>query len=108
MAARRSGSTSRKLIHAVQATPANVADSTVLPDLLHGNETRVWGDQAYRGQRVVIREHAPRALDSPIAAIVTVVLSMRSSGNAPSLKCVPRSNIRSGLSAGVRLCQGAR
>ena len=33
-----------KLIHAVQATPANVADSTVLPDLLHGNETRMWGD----------------------------------------------------------------
>jgi IS5 family transposase len=28
-----------KLIHAVVATPANVADSTVLPDLLHGNET---------------------------------------------------------------------
>src|SRR5215813_5681489 len=26
-----------KLIHAVVATPANVADSTVLPDLLHGN-----------------------------------------------------------------------
>src|SRR5215472_2798084 len=35
-----------------------VADSTVLPDLLHGNETRVWGDQAYRGQRAVIRQHA--------------------------------------------------
>src|SRR5215831_266895 len=33
-----------KLIHAVVATPANVADSTVLPDLLHGNETPVWGD----------------------------------------------------------------
>ena len=63
MAARRSGSTSRKLIHAVQATPANVADSTVLPNLLHGNETRVWGDQAYRGQRAVIRERAPRARD---------------------------------------------
>jgi IS5 family transposase len=52
-----------KLIHAVVATPANVADSTVLPDLLHGNETRVWGDQAYRGQRTVIRQHAPRAQD---------------------------------------------
>src|SRR2546421_3137035 len=38
-----------KLIHAVVGTPANVADSTVLPDLLHGKETRVWGDQAYRG-----------------------------------------------------------
>ena len=52
-----------KLIHAVVATPANVADSTVLPELLHGNETRVWGDQAYRGQRAVIRRHAPRAQD---------------------------------------------
>jgi IS5 family transposase len=52
-----------KLIHAVQTTPANVADSTVLPDLLHGNETRVWGDQAYRGQPAVIRQHAPRARD---------------------------------------------
>ena len=52
-----------KLIHAAVATPANVADGTVLPDLLHGNETRVWGDQAYRGQRAVIREHAPKARD---------------------------------------------
>ncbi|MBV8504791.1 MAG: transposase, partial [Alphaproteobacteria bacterium] len=52
-----------KLIHAVAATPANVADSTVLPELLHGQETRVWGDQAYRGQRAVIGERAPRARD---------------------------------------------
>ena len=52
-----------KLIHAVVATPANVADSAVLPDLLHGNETRVWGDQAYRGQTEVIRAHAPKAKD---------------------------------------------
>ena len=35
----------------------------MLPDLLHGDETRVWGDQAYRGQRAVIREHAPNAKD---------------------------------------------
>jgi transposase, IS5 family len=33
-----------------------VADSTVLPELLHGEETRVWGDQAYQGQTEVIRE----------------------------------------------------
>jgi len=31
-----------KVIHAVVATAANVADATVLPDLLHGEETRVW------------------------------------------------------------------
>ncbi len=52
-----------KLIHSVVATAANVADSTILPDLLHGNETRVWGDQAYRGQRDVIRSCAPKAKD---------------------------------------------
>src|SRR5450631_1220646 len=52
-----------KLIHAVVATPANVADSQVLPDLLHGEETRVWGDQAYRGQGRVLEEHAPQAQD---------------------------------------------
>jgi len=52
-----------KIIHAVVATAANVADSTILPDLLHGEETRVWGDQAYKGKTDVIREHAPKALD---------------------------------------------
>jgi IS5 family transposase len=52
-----------KVIHAVVATAANVADSTILPDLLHGDETRVWGDQAYKGQTDVIHEHAPNALD---------------------------------------------
>lgn len=52
-----------KLIHALAATPANVADSAVLLQLLHGGETRVWGDQAYRGQRAAIRQKAPRARD---------------------------------------------
>lgn len=55
--------TRTKLIHAVTATPANVADATMLPALLHGHETRVYGDQAYRGQTAVIRHHAPRAQD---------------------------------------------
>jgi len=52
-----------KIIHAVAATAANVADSQVLPELLHGDETRVWGDQAYRGQTDVIKKHAPNAKD---------------------------------------------
>ena len=50
-----------KLIHSVAATAANVHDSQVLPKLLHGQETRVWGDSAYSGQRDVIRQHAPKA-----------------------------------------------
>ena len=52
-----------KLIHSAVATAANVADSTVLPELLHGEETKVWGDQAYRGQTEAIHEAAPRAQD---------------------------------------------
>ncbi len=52
-----------KIIHSAAATAANVADCRLLPDLLHGEETRVWGDQAYRGQRDVIIGHAPRARD---------------------------------------------
>jgi IS5 family transposase len=52
-----------KLIHSVAATSANVHDSVVLPDLLHGNETRVYGDQAYRGQGQQISQCAPRARD---------------------------------------------
>ena len=50
-----------KLIHSVAATAANVHDSQALPNLLHGNETRVWGDAAYSGQRDVLRQHAPCA-----------------------------------------------
>lgn len=52
-----------KLIHSVVATPANVHDSQALPQLLHGGETRVWGDSAYVGQTEVIRSVAPKASD---------------------------------------------
>ena len=52
-----------KLIHSVAATAANVHDSQLLPDLLHGGETCVWGDSAYSGQSEVIRKHAPKAKD---------------------------------------------
>jgi len=52
-----------KIIHTAVVTAANVADARVLPELLHGEETRVWGDQAYRGQTEVIQGSAPRAQD---------------------------------------------
>ena len=52
-----------KLIHSVAASSANVHDSRMLPALLHGNETRVWGDSAYTGQTEVIRRVAPYAQD---------------------------------------------
>jgi len=52
-----------KIIHTAVVTPAHVADATVLPELLHGEESRVWGDQGYVGQRDVIHQCAPQAQD---------------------------------------------
>jgi transposase, IS5 family len=52
-----------KIIHTAVATAANVSDVAILPDLLHGEETRVWGDGAYQGQSEVIRACAARAQD---------------------------------------------
>ena len=52
-----------KMVHSAVVTPANVADSTALAELLHGEETRVWGDRAYQGQSETIRQCSPRARD---------------------------------------------
>ena len=52
-----------RLVHSFAATPANVHDGHMLPELLHGEETRVWGDAAYRGKTEVIRGVAPCASD---------------------------------------------
>jgi IS5 family transposase len=52
-----------KVIHSVVTTPANTADCKVLGDLLHGQERRVYGDQAYKSQGERIRAKAPKAKD---------------------------------------------
>jgi IS5 family transposase len=52
-----------KQIHSVAVTAANVHDSQALEDLLHGDETRVWGDSAYTGQTEAMRRAAPCAQD---------------------------------------------
>src|SRR5258706_15924195 len=52
-----------KLIHSVAASAANVHDKHALPHLLHGAETRVWGDSAYQSQGELIRQKAPQARD---------------------------------------------
>ena len=53
------------LVHSASVTTANVHDSQELPNLLHGRETRLYGDSAYRGkkQRARLKETAPRAKD---------------------------------------------
>jgi IS5 family transposase len=53
------------LIHSASITAANVHDSHEVPNLLHGDETRFYGDSAYRGraQRERLKEIAPQARD---------------------------------------------
>jgi IS5 family transposase len=53
------------LIHSASVTSGNVHDSQELPNLLHGGETRLYGDSAYRGekQRGRLKDIAPRAKD---------------------------------------------
>lgn len=53
------------LVHRASVTAANVHDSHEVPNLLHGRETRFYGDSAYRGtaQRERLRGLAPKAKD---------------------------------------------
>jgi len=51
------------IVHSVCTSAASVADKHMLPDLLHGEERKVWGDGAYQGQGDVIRQAAPQAQD---------------------------------------------
>ncbi len=43
-----------KLIHSVAVMAANVHDSQLFGELLHGDETHVWGDSAYTGQKKTV------------------------------------------------------
>ncbi len=49
------------LTHSAVVTAANVHDKHPLPDLLHGNERRIYGDSAYTRQKALIASKAPRA-----------------------------------------------
>ena len=51
------------LAHSAVVTAANVHDKHPLPDLLHGNERRVYGDSAYASQKALIEGKAPMAKD---------------------------------------------
>jgi IS5 family transposase len=51
------------VVHAAVVTAANVHDKHAVPDLLHGQETRVYGDRGYQGCTDLIKEAAPNAKD---------------------------------------------
>jgi transposase, IS5 family len=50
-------------VHSLCSSAASVADKHMLPDLLHGNERKVWGDGGYQGQGEAIHQVAPQAQD---------------------------------------------
>ena len=50
-------------VHSMATSAANVSDVHMLPDLLHGEERKVWGDGGYQGQTKAIRQAAPKAQD---------------------------------------------
>jgi transposase, IS5 family len=51
------------LAHRAVVTAANMHDKHPLPELLHGNERRVYGDSAYASQKALIESKAPQARD---------------------------------------------
>jgi IS5 family transposase len=51
------------VVHSVCSTAASVSDVHMLPELLHGDEKKVWGDGGYQGQTEAIHEAAPHAQD---------------------------------------------
>lgn len=53
------------LVHSASVSAGNVHDSHELPNLLHGQERRLYGDSAYRGekQRERLKDIAPQAKD---------------------------------------------
>jgi IS5 family transposase len=71
------------LAHSAVVTAANVHDKHPLPDLLHGNEQRVYGDSAYASQKALIASKAPKPKTSPTSAPATRGSLMR--------LCVPRT-----------------
>jgi IS5 family transposase len=51
------------IVHSVCSTAASVSDVHMLPELLHGDEKKVWGDAGYQGQTEAIHAAAPQAQD---------------------------------------------
>ena len=75
------------LIHSASVTSGNVHDSHELPNLLHGQETRLYGDSAYRGknQREQLKALAPKAKD---------FTNKRAHKNRPLTEADKRTNCR--------------
>ena len=81
-----------KPIHSVVATTANAADSTMLPQLLHGEETRVWGIRRIADKARCYGEHPPHAQDFTRDRYRDPIDEVERIRTGPSPKCDPRWN----------------
>ena len=52
------------IVHSLCSTAASVSDVHMLPELLHGEENKVWGDAGYQGQTEAMREAAFHVINS--------------------------------------------
>lgn len=52
-----------RTVHSLVTTSANVHDSKMVEDILHGEENAVFGDSAYMGKTEEIAKKSPQALD---------------------------------------------
>jgi len=68
-----------KIIHTAVATAANVSDVAILPDLLHGEETRVWG-----GRRLSGTERSDSRVRATSARLHPAALSLQGSDRGRS------------------------
>jgi IS5 family transposase len=102
------------IVHSVCTSAASVSDVHMLPELLHGEEKKVWGDGGYQGQTQAIHAVAPGAQDMTSRRVKT------KAGVDQAERCKNRTKARvrarrtrqvgvaiSHLEARVRLYQGA-
>lgn len=84
-----------KLIHSVVATAANVHDSQVLPELLHGQETRVRGEPPTAGNRTCSTNTLPTPRASSTRKRTAISPSAKTSapGTGPSQRSARKSSM---------------
>jgi hypothetical protein len=94
---------------APSSRPPTCTTSTRCPDLLHGQEERVYGDCAYALQQELIRGKASGAQDFTNKTMRKGSVTEASNGwsTAPSPACVPESSTCSLSSSDCGIRQGA-
>lgn len=97
------------LAHSAVVTAANGHDKHPLPDLLHGQDRRVYGESAYASQRVLIKSMAPRAkaFTSQRVRYGGEIDAVERSKTTTSRRSGSESNTSLPWSSGSGLCKGA-